>query len=77
MEFEWVKKMNEMFEANPYTDNGRVVVEYAPKCGVIVVKVMDEVSVVYIDEYTEYGLMCRIMCKVSEMYNKIEAAKGE
>ena len=66
---EFIEKMNEMFANNSYTDNGRVVVEYAPKCNVIVVKVMDEVSVVYIDDYTEYGLMYRIMCKVNEMYN--------
>ena len=66
---ELIKKINEMFEANPYTNNGRVVVDYSENCNAVVVNVLDKVEAVYTEELTEYGIMFVIMDKVKEMYD--------
>lgn len=66
----FIKKMNEMFEVNAYTDGGRVVVDYAENIDAIVVKVMDKVEVVNTEELTQYGIMFAIMDKVKEMYDE-------
>lgn len=66
----FIKKMNEMFEANAYTDGGRVVVDYVENIDAIVVKVMDKVEVVSTEELTQYGIMFAIMDKVKEMYDE-------
>ena len=55
-----IEKMNAMFQANPYTDKGRVVVDYASNCGVVVVKVMDTTEII----------MFAVMDKVREMYDR-------
>ena len=34
-DMKYIEKMNEMFKVNPYTDNGRVAVDYAPNCDVV------------------------------------------
>lgn len=69
----YIKTMNKMFADNAYTDGNRVTVEYAPKCGVIVVKVMDKVATIdNIDDYTDFGLMYVVMAKVKQMYDKWE-----
>lgn len=65
-----IEKMNAMFQANPYTDKGRVVVDYASNCGVVVVKVMDTTEIIDIDALTEYGIMFAVMDKVREMYDR-------
>lgn len=67
---EFIEKMNEVFEANPYTWCGRVVVDYATNCNVVVVKVLDNVITIDISDLTEYGVMFAIMDKVKEMYNE-------
>ncbi len=66
----FIKEMNVMFDANPYTDKGRVVVDYAPHCDVVIVKVMDKTEIIEIDALTEYGIMYAIMDKVKEMYDR-------
>lgn len=66
---DFITKVNEMFEANTYTDNGRVVVDYAENIDAIVVKVMDKVEIVNTEELTQYGIIFAIMDKVREMYN--------
>ena len=66
---DFITKVNEMFEANAYTDNGRVVVDYAENIDAIVVKVMDKVEVVNTEELTQYGIIFAIMDKVREMYD--------
>ena len=67
---DYIKKMNKMFEANPWTDKGRVKIDYAPNSDVVVVKVLDKVETINnLDEYTDYGIMFAIMEKVDEMYN--------
>ena len=72
-EFEWIEKMNAMFEANPYTTGKRVAIEYSSRCDVVVIRVMDDVCIIKPDGYTEYGLMCAIMCNVEELYGKRES----
>ena len=67
---EFIKKMNEMFEANPYTWNSRVVVDYAENCNVVVVRVLDNVVTINVSDFTEYGVMFAIMDKVKEMYDE-------
>lgn len=66
----WIKMMNKMFAENPYTDDGRVTVDYAPNSRAIVVKVLDKVATINIDDgLTEYSLMWAVMIKVKAMYN--------
>lgn len=67
---ELIEKMNAVFEANSYTDKGRVVVDYAPNCDAIVVKVMDTMEIINTDALTEYGIMFAVMDKVREMYDR-------
>lgn len=64
----FIEKMNEMFETNCYTDDGRVAVDYAENCDVIVVRVLDKVEVVDVSKLTDYGIMMTVMDKVAEMY---------
>ena len=65
----FIKKMNEMFEANVYTDKGRVVVDYAPNTDMIVVKVLDKAEVIDVGGLTQYGIMFAVMEKLREMYD--------
>lgn len=69
---EFIEKMNEMFEANRYTDDGRVAVDYAENCDVIVIRVLDKVEVLNITDLTDYGIMMAVMDKVKEMYGSRE-----
>lgn len=67
----WIEKMNEMFEANSYTDHGRVTVDYCKNANKIMISVLGEV--VFIDELdtlTDFGLMMAIMNTVDMFYNK-------
>ena len=68
----WINKMNELFDWNAYTDNGRIAVDFSERCGLIIIKVLDDVD--YIDvnktDLNEYGLMCAVFDKVREMYDK-------
>ena len=66
---DFITKVNEMFEANAYTDDRRVVVDYAENIDAIVVKVMDKIETVSTEELTQYGIMFAIMDKVREMYD--------
>ena len=66
----WIEMMNKMFAENPYTDDGRVTVDYAPNSRMVVIKVLDwETTINVDDELTEFGLMWAVMTKVKAMYN--------
>lgn len=65
---DFIKRMNDMFAENPYTDNGRVKVSYDDVCNVVVVKVLNDVETIDASEHTYYGLMYAIMGKVEELY---------
>ena len=42
----WIKKMNEMFEANKYTNEGRVTVDYCENAKCILVNVCGNTAVI-------------------------------
>ena len=67
-DMKYIEKMNEMFKANPYTDNGRVAVDYAPNCDVIVINVCGKTAVIEIEGLTDIGVMWAVLDKVKEMY---------
>ena len=64
----WIEKMNELFNAHPWTDNNRVEVKYIEKDSAIIVKVLSDMRVINIDNYSEYGLMMRIMEVMNDLY---------
>ena len=66
-----IKKMNEMYAVNPYTDDGRVTVDYAENCDCVIIKVMEKVRVIKVEEYTMYGVMNCVMENVKEMYDRV------
>ena len=66
----WIEKMNEMFKANPYTDDARATVDYCKNADLLLVSVYDETSVIKIKDFTEYGLMMECMRVVDELYKK-------
>lgn len=69
---EMAKTMNAMFGANPYTDNGRVTVDYAPNCKLIVVRVLNKMKAINVDDecyLTDYGIMWEVMDAVKKMYD--------
>ena len=73
--YDWIKKMNEMFEENCYTDGCRVLVGYEEVTNVIVVQVLNQIEIIdtnkrEINELTEYGLMYAVLDKVREMYDR-------
>ena len=65
----FINKINEMFEANAWTDDGRVKVDYAENCNLIVVKVMDKTGTIDVEPLTDFGIMFAIMDKVKELYD--------
>lgn len=65
-----IEKINLMFDFNPYTDEGRVIVDYAPNMHIVVINVMGKTEMVDINDLTEYGAMYAILDKVREMYDK-------
>lgn len=66
---EWITKMNEMLEANPYTNDKRVTVEYSEESKDVFVMVNGKSSVISADNLTEYGLMMETMRTIDRLYN--------
>ena len=64
----WIKFLNEMFEANCYTDNGRVRVAYYDSMRIVVVKVCNKYEIIEVDEYNDFGLMYKILEVIHTMY---------
>lgn len=64
-----IDEMNEMFAMNHCTDGGRVVVDYCPRCEVVVVKVLDEVRTVDVSKCTAFGAMYAVLDEVKKMYD--------
>lgn len=65
----WVNKMNEMFEANVYTDDERVTVVINDGNRTARVTVLNESVDVDIDGLTDYGAMMVIMSHIDRLYN--------
>lgn len=66
---EWITKMNEMLETNPYTNDKRVTVVYSEKSEGVFVTVNGKTSIVVWEGLTEYGLMMKIMRTIDRLYN--------
>ena len=68
---EWITKMNEMLEANPYTNDKRVRVVYSEESESVFVTVNGKTSIVMWEGLTEYGLMMKIMRTIDRLYNNV------
>lgn len=64
---EWIEKMNEMFEANRYTNGKRVTVDYCENAKCILINVCDDTTIIKdLDRFSDFGLMMKCMTTVSE-----------
>lgn len=68
---EWITKMNEMLETNPYTNDKRVTVVYSEESESVFVTVNGKTSIVMWEGLTEYGLMIKIMEVIDRLYNQV------
>lgn len=68
---EWITKMNEMLETNPYTNDKRVTVVYSEESESVFVTVNGKSSVISADNLTEYGLMMETMKTIDRLYNQV------
>ena len=68
---EWIIKMNEMLEENPYTNDKRVTVEYSEESESVFVTVNGKTSIIIWEDLTEYGLMMKIMKVIDRLYNQV------
>ena len=68
---EWINKMNEMLEENPYTNGNRVTVTYSEESEIVFVTVNGKNSIVMWEGLTEYGLMMKIMRTIDRLYNNV------
>lgn len=68
---EWITKMNEMLEANPYTNDKRVTVVYSEESESVFVTVNGKSSIISADNLTEYGLMMETMKTIDHLYNQV------
>lgn len=66
-----IQKLNELYEANSYTNDKRVTVDYCENADVIVVKVCSDMAVIsHLERFTEYGLMMEIIETADRLYKK-------
>lgn len=64
---EWIEKMNEMFEANRYTNGKRVTVDYCENAKYILINVCGDTTIIKdLDRFNDFGLMMKCMTTVSE-----------
>ena len=63
----WIDMLNAMYAEHPYTNGGRVVVEFCYELGVMVVKVMNEYRVIDCSIYNELGILHAVQEAVFEM----------
>lgn len=68
---EWITKMNEMLESNPYTNDKRVTVVYSEESECVFVTVNGKTSIIMWEGLTEYGLMMKIMRTIDRLYNNV------
>lgn len=68
---EWITKMNEMLEANPYTNGNRVTIEYSEESEGVFVTVNGKTSIIMCEGLTEYGLMIKIIRTIDRLYNNV------
>lgn len=67
---EWIEKMNEMFEANRYTNDKRVTVDYCENAKCIFINVCGSTVVIKdIDRFNDFGLMMECLKEVNDHYS--------
>lgn len=64
----WIEKMNEMFEANVYTDDKRVTVVIVDD-NIVRVRVLNDSIDINVQGLTDYGAMMVIMSHIDRLYN--------
>ena len=65
----WIKKMNEMFEENVYTNEGRVTVDYCENAKCILVNVCGNTAVIKnLERFNDFGLMMKCIATVRGLY---------
>ena len=64
----WIEKMNEMFEANVYTDDERVTVVIVDD-KIVRVTVLNDSIDINVQGLTDYGAMMVIMSHIDRLYN--------
>lgn len=64
----WIEKMNEMFEANVYTDDERVTVVIVDD-NIVRVTVLNDSIDINVQGLTDYGAMMVIMSHIDRLYN--------
>lgn len=66
----WIKKMNEMFEANEYTDDKRVTVDYCENAKCILVNVCGHTAIIKdLERFNDFGLMMKCLKEVNDHYS--------
>lgn len=65
----WIEKMNEMFEANRYTNDKRVTVDYCENAKCILVSVCKSKAVIKdLERFNDFGLMMKCIATVRGLY---------
>lgn len=73
MEIEnWLEKMNEMFEANVYTNYRDITVEYSEVAEAIMITVCEKMLLIPIEGKNDYILMMECIGTVDKLYNEYE-----
>ena len=66
---ECIEKMNEMFEANRYTNDKRVTVDYCENAKCILINVCGDTTIIKdLDRLNDFGLMMKCMTTVRNLY---------
>lgn len=65
-----VDKINELLSINPCTNDGRCTVDLCINANAVLIKVLDNTSVIQINDLSEYGIMINIMKEIDKLYNK-------
>lgn len=68
---EWIEKLNDALELNPYTSGNRVTVKYSEESESVFVTVNGKTSIIMWEGLTEYGLMMKIMKVIDRLYNQV------
>jgi hypothetical protein len=63
----WIDMLNAMYAEHPYTNGGRVVVEFCPELGVMVVKVLGKYKVIECNNLNELGILFEVQKVVNKM----------
>ena len=66
---EWIEKMNEMFEANAYTNDKRVTVDYCENAKCFLINVCGDTTIIKdLDRLNDFWLMMKCMTTVRNLY---------